>query len=105
MDDKLFAGLHEGVLVHRLYLISGTEVLNASPPNWKLIAMDDDFLELLDVTVQHPLPYMVPHLDDFTGPHFTTKVRVRKDAIAGIEFVIAYPPPRRKGQQGGAGAR
>jgi len=40
MDDKLFAGLHEGVLVHRLYLISGTEVLNASPPNWKLIAMD-----------------------------------------------------------------
>jgi len=31
MDDKFFAGLHEGLLVHRLYLMAGTEVLNTSP--------------------------------------------------------------------------
>src|SRR5262245_20054948 len=31
MDDKFFADLHEGLLVHRLYLMSGTEVLDTSP--------------------------------------------------------------------------
>jgi hypothetical protein len=28
MEDKLFADLHEGLLVHRLYLMAGTEVLS-----------------------------------------------------------------------------
>jgi len=91
MDDKFFAGLHEGLLVHRLYLMAGTEVLNTSPANWKVMAMDGEFLELIDFTVQHPFPYMVNHLEEFSGPHFTTKLRVRKAAVAGIEFVIDYP--------------
>jgi hypothetical protein len=91
MDDKFFAGLHEGVLVHRLYLMAGTEVLNTSPANWKVMAMDDEFVELIDLTVQQPFPYMVNHLEEFSGPHFTTKLRVRKAAVAGIEFVIDYP--------------
>jgi hypothetical protein len=91
MDDKLFAGLHEGLLVHRLYLMSGTEILDTSPANWKVITMDDEFLELIDLTVQQPFPYMVNHLEEFSGPHFTTKLRVRKAAVAGIEFVIDYP--------------
>ena len=58
MDDKFFAGLHEGLLVHRLYLMAGTEVLNTSPANWKIMAMDDEFVELIDLTVQHPFPYI-----------------------------------------------
>jgi len=91
MDDKFFAGLHEGLLIHRLYLMSGTEVLYASPANWKVTSIDDEFVELIDLTVQHPLPYMVNHLEVFTGPHFTTKLRVRKAVVAGIEFVIDYP--------------
>jgi hypothetical protein len=95
MEDKLFAELHEGVLVHRLYLIAGTEVLGTSPANWKVTAkvtaIDDEYLELIDLTVQHSFPYMVNHLEAFTGPHFTTKLRVRKAAVAGIEFVIDYP--------------
>jgi hypothetical protein len=91
MEDKLFAGLHEGLLVHRLYLMAGTEVLATSPAHWKVTAIDDDCVECIDVTVQPPLPYMVPHLDAFTGPHVTTKLRVRTAAIAGIEFVIASP--------------
>ena len=45
MDDKLFAGLHEGLLVHRLYLMSGIEVLDTSPAHWKVIAMDGECLE------------------------------------------------------------
>ena len=91
MDDKFFAGLHEGLLVHRLYLMSGTDVLNTSPANWKVTSIDNEFVELIDLTVQHPFPYMVNHLEEFTGPHFTTKLRVRKAAVAGIEFVIDYP--------------
>jgi hypothetical protein len=91
MEDKLFAELHEGVLVHRLYLRAGTEVLGTSPANWKVTAIDDEYLELIDLTVQHSFPYMVNHLEAFTGPHFTTKLRVRKAAVAGIEFVIDYP--------------
>jgi hypothetical protein len=91
MEDKLFAGLYEGLLVHRLYLMAGTEVLDTSPANWKVTAIDDECLELIDLTVQHPFPYMVNHLEAFTGPHFTTKLRVRKAAIVGIEFVIEYP--------------
>jgi len=91
MEDKLFADLHEGLLVHRLYLMAGTEVLDTSPANWKVTAIDDEYLELMDLTVQHPFPYMVNHLEAFTGPHFTTKLRVRKAAVAGIEFVIDYP--------------
>jgi hypothetical protein len=39
-----------------------------------------------------PLPYMVEHLAACTGPHVTTKVRVRKAAVAGIECVMDYPP-------------
>ena len=91
MDDKFFAGLHEGLLVHRLHLMSGTEVLYISPANWKITSIDDESLELIDLTVQHPFPYMVNHLEAFTGPHFTTKLRVRKATVAGIEFVIDYP--------------
>ncbi len=91
MDDKFFAGLHEGLLVHRLYLMSGTDVLNTSPANWKVTSIDNEFVELIDLTVQHPFPYMVNHLEEFTGPHFTTKLRVRKATVAGIEFVIDYP--------------
>jgi hypothetical protein len=91
MEEKLFAGLHEGLLVHRLYLMSGTEVLSTSPANWKVTAIDDEFLECIDLTVQHPFPYMVDHLEASTGPHVTTKLRVRKAAVAGIEFVIDYP--------------
>ena len=62
MADTLFGGLHEGVLVHRLYLTAGTEVLNTSPAAWTVTALDDDYIELRDVTVQQPLPYMVDHL-------------------------------------------
>jgi hypothetical protein len=91
MEDKLFAGLHEGVLVHRLYLMAGMEILSTSPPNWQVTAIDDECVELIDLSTQHLLPYMVDHLEAFTGPYVTTKVRVRKAAIAGIEFVIAYP--------------
>lgn len=91
MDDKFFAGLHEGLLVHRLYLMSGTEVLYTSPANWKVISIDDEFLELIDLTVQSSFPYMADHLVTFTGPYVTTKLRVRKAAVAGIEFVIDYP--------------
>jgi len=91
MDDKFFAGLQEGLLVHRLYLMSGREVLDTSPANWKVTSIDDEFLELIDLTVQHPFPYMVNHLEEFTGPHFTTKLRVRKATVAGIEYVIDYP--------------
>ena len=91
MDDQFFTGLYEGVLVHRLYLIAGTEVLGTSPANWKVTAIDDECVELIDLTIQDPFPYMVNHLEAFTGPHFTTKLRVRKAAVAGIEFVIDYP--------------
>ena len=56
MEDKLFAELHEGVLVHRLYLMAGTEVLGTSPANWKVTAIDDEYLELIDLTVQHSFP-------------------------------------------------
>jgi hypothetical protein len=35
MEDKLFTDLHEGLLVHRLYLMAGTEALGTSPANWK----------------------------------------------------------------------
>ena len=99
MGDKLFTGLHEGVLVHRLYLMSGMEVLDTSPANWKVSSIQDEFLEFVDLTVQHPFPYMVDHLEEFTGPYFTTKLRVRKDAVAGIEFVIGYPKDKSEGQQ------
>jgi hypothetical protein len=91
MEDKFFAGLHEGVLVHRLYLMAGTEVLSTSPPNWKVTAIDDECVEFINLSAQPLFPYMVDHLAAFTGPHVTTKLRVRKAAIAGIEFVIAYP--------------
>ena len=99
MDEKFFAGLHKGVLVHRLYLMAGTEVLDTSPAHWKVTAIDDDCVECIDVTVQPPLPYMVPHLDAFTGPHVTTKLRVRKAAVAGIEFVIDYPKNKSEGRR------
>ena len=98
MDDKFFTGLYKGVLVHRLYLMSGMEVLDTSPANWKVTSIDDEFLEFIDLTVQHPFPYMVNHLEAFTGPHFTTKLRVRKAAVAGIEFVIDYPKNKSEGQ-------
>src|SRR4030095_16951471 len=65
--------------------------LGTSPANWKVTAIDDECLELIDLTVQPPFPYMVNHLEAFTGPNFTTKLRVRKAAIAVIEFVIDYP--------------
>lgn len=97
MDDKFFTGLYEGVLVHRLYLMSGTEVLDTSPANWKVTSIDDEFLECIALTVQHPLPYMVDHLEACTGPYVTTKLRVRKAAVAGIEFVIDYPTNPREG--------
>ncbi len=99
MDDKFFTGLHEGVLVHRLYLMSGTEVLDTSPANWKVTSIHDEFLELIDVTVQQPFPYMMKHLEEFIGPHFTTKLRVRKAVVAGIEFVIDYPKNKSEGQR------
>ena len=98
MEDKFFAGLHEGVLVHRLYLMAGTEVLSTSPPNWKVTAIDDEFVEFINLTVQDLFPYMVDHLEAFTGSHFTTKLRVRKAAVAGIEFVIDYPKNKSEGQ-------
>ena len=44
MEDKLFADLHEGLLVHRLYLMAGAEVLSTSPATWKVMALDDDFI-------------------------------------------------------------
>jgi hypothetical protein len=91
MEDKFFAGLHEGLLVQRLYLMAGTEVLCMSPANWKITSIDDEFLELIDLTVQTPLPLMRQHLENFTGPNFTSKLRIRKASIAGIEFVINYP--------------
>ena len=91
MDDKFFTGLYEGILVHRLYLVSGMEVLDTSPANWKVTSIDDEYLEFIDLTVQHPFPYMIDHLEEFAGPYFTTKLRVRTAAIAGIEFVIASP--------------
>ena len=99
MDDKFFIGLYEGILVHRLYLMSGMEVLDTSPANWKVISIDDEFLEFIDLTVQLPFPYMVDHLEESTGPHFTTKLRVRKTAVAGIEFVIDYPKNKSEGQR------
>ena len=91
MDEKFFAGLHRGVLVHRLYLMAGTEVLDTSPANWQVTAIDDECVEFTNLNAQPPFPYMVDHLEEFTGPHFTTKLRVRKAAVAGIEFVIDYP--------------
>jgi hypothetical protein len=99
MDDQLFIGVYEGVLVHRLYLMSGMEILDTSPANWKITSIDDEFLECIDLTVQHLFPYMVNHLEAFTGPYFTTKLRVRKAAIAGIEFVIDYPKNKSEGQR------
>ena len=99
MDEKFFAGLHKGVLVHRLYLMAGVEILSTSPPNWKITAIDDECVELIELTVQHPFPYMVDHLKEFTGPHFTTKLRVRKAAVAGVEFVIDYPKNKSEGQR------
>jgi len=42
---------------------------------------------------------MVDHLEESTGPHFTTKLRVRKAAVAGIEFVIDYPKNKSEGQR------
>ena len=98
MDDKFFTGLYKGVLVHRLYLMSGMEVLDTSPANWKVTSIDDEYLEFIDLTVQHPFPYMIDHLEEFAGPYFTTKLRVRKAAVAGIEFVIAYPNNKSEGQ-------
>ena len=47
MDDKLFAGLHEGLLVHRLYLMSGMEILDTSPAHWKVLAMVGECIELI----------------------------------------------------------
>ena len=91
MDDKFFADIHEGLLVHRLYLMSGIEMLDTSPANWKVTSIDDEFLELIDLTVQYPFPDMVNHMEEFTGLHFTTKLRVRKATVAGIEFVVDYP--------------
>jgi len=96
MEDKLFAGLHAGLLVHRLSLMAGTEVLATSPAHWKVTAIDDACVACIDVTVQHPCPYMVEHLDACTGPQVTTKVRVRKAALGGMECVMAsptHPPP------------
>jgi hypothetical protein len=95
MEEKFFAGLHKGVLVHRLYLMAGTEVLDTSPANWQVTAIDDEFVEFINLSAQSPFPYMVDHLEAFTGPHVTTKLRVRKAAIAGIEFVIEYPTNQR----------
>ena len=91
MEDALFVGLQQGVLVHRLYLMTGTEILNTSPATWKVTAINDDYIELLDVTVQQALPYMVSHLAPCTVPHYTTTLRVRKAVVVGIEYVIAYP--------------
>jgi hypothetical protein len=91
MADTLFGGLHEGALVHRLYLTAGTEVLNTSPATWIVTAIDDEYIELCDMTVQQSWPYMVDHLPVDTGSQYTTMVRVRKAAVVGIEFVIAYP--------------
>ncbi len=105
MDDKFFTGLYQGVLVHRLYLMSGMEVLDTSPANWKVTSIDDEFLEFIDLTVQQPFPYMVNHLEEFTGPYFTTKLRVRKAAVAGIEFVIDYPKNKNEGQWANATSR
>src|SRR5262245_1593147 len=99
MGDKFFADLHEGVLVHRLYLMSGMEVLDSSPANWKVSSIQDEFLEFVDLTVQHPFPYMVNHLEELAGPYFTTKLRVRKAAVAGIEFVIDYPKNKSEDQR------
>ena len=99
MGDKFFTGLNEGALVHRLYLMSGKEVLDTSPANWEVSSIQDEFLEFVDLTVQHPFPYMVDHLEEFTGPYFTTKLRVRKAAVAGIEFVIDYPKNKSEGQR------
>jgi hypothetical protein len=62
MEDKRFAGLHEGVLVHRLSLLAGTEVLATAPATWKVIAMEHEGVECIDVTVQQPCPSMVEHL-------------------------------------------
>jgi hypothetical protein len=93
MEDKLFAGLHEGVLVHRLSLLAGTEVLATSPATWKAIAMENEYIEYIDVTVQQPCPSMVEHLAAWTGPYVTTTLRGRKAAVAGMEFVIASPTP------------
>jgi hypothetical protein len=91
MEEKFFAGLHRGVLVHRLYLMAGTEVLDTSPANWQVTAIDDEFVEFINLSAQSPFPYMVDYLEAFTGSHVTTKLRVRKAGIAGIEFVIEYP--------------
>ena len=91
MEEKFFAGLHAGFLVHRLSRMAGTEVLDTSPAHWKVTAIDDECIEFINLTVQPLFPYMVDHLDAFTGPHVTTKLRVRKAALAGMEFVMASP--------------
>jgi hypothetical protein len=102
MDDKFFTSLYEGVLVHRLYIMSGIEILDTSPANWKVTLIDDECVELISLTVQHLSPYMVNHLEAFTGPYFTTKLRVRKAAVAGIEFVVDYPKNKSEGQRANA---
>ena len=56
MEEKFFAGLHAGFLVHRLSRMAGTEVLDTSPAHWKVTAIDNDCVECIDVTVQpHPV--------------------------------------------------
>src|SRR2546430_16678354 len=52
MDEKFFAGLHKGVLVHRLYLMAGTEVLDTSPANWQVTAIDDECVEFTNLNAQ-----------------------------------------------------
>jgi hypothetical protein len=48
--------------------MTGTEILNTSPATWKVTAINNDYIELLDVTVQQALPYMVSHLAACTVP-------------------------------------
>jgi len=52
MEEKFFAGLHAGFLVHRLSRMAGTEVLDTSPAHWKVTAIDDACVECINVTVQ-----------------------------------------------------
>ena len=91
MEEKRFAGLHAGVLVHRLSRMAGPEVFDTSPAHGNVTAIDDACVECIDLTVQYPLPYMVQHLEASTGPHVTTTLRVRTAALAGIACVMAYP--------------
>ena len=94
MDDKFFAGLHEGLLVHCLYLMSGTEVLDTSPASWKVTCHIFDESESIILTSGHPFPEMVNrcYLEEFTGPHFLLpSYGCGKPLLLGIEFVIDYP--------------